>query len=1723
MRERKEKYYSSIQEASKSAQKLRFKTKLQYLAGRSADQKLPLDPKKNYEEDWSGWRNFLGLNNYYSYSEASKIVQAIGFLTASQYRSKRHRDTKLPAHPDRLYGDEWRGWPIFFGLMQEKRYQSLSEASESAQKLGFSSMPKYRAGYKADPRLPSNPKMFYKDEWQGAAKFLGQKEKQFYSTLKEASSAALRLGFSSSTDYIKGYFQDEMLPSSPERIYAKEWKGWEFFFKRHKKNYYPTYQEASTAAQNLGIKTASEYRKSYKLDPRLPSTPDVKYASDWMGLDDFLGKETVNLYENLEQASKAACEFGFSTMVEYRACRAKDPRLPSDPSKVYQNEWKGADHFLNRNRVKLYSQLNQASIAARRLGFETKDEYVEGRYADPQLPACPNEIYSDSWGGWQKFLGTDNRFYSTYLEASKAAQNLGFRTMKEYREGRYKDPLLPGSPSTFYSTDWKGFKHFLSQPIRRFYKTLKEASESAQNLEITTLAEYKTRYLMDDMLPAAPWQVYCEEWEGFPHFIGSPEAELYKDLGEASIAAQNLGITSSSEYRDKRKQDPGLPASPIRLYGEDWPGWNIFLGKAKSFYSSLKEASKAVQLLKIKSMVEYKTRRREDSKLPANPERVYSNDWVDAKSFLGLPASRFYLTLEQASNAAKKLGLSTVKAYRKGRHADPKLPAVPSQIYRDEWKGFASFLAKDNFKFYLTLAEASSAAQKLGFTTNDEYKAGYHRDPQLPSNPERTYSNEWNGTRNFLGVGSPKYYQTIGQASESVRALGFTSRVEYKAFYDKDPRLHNSPEKYYSVEWVSWQHFMLPTEYHSLKDVKTAVKILGITDSKSYREVYKSYPPLPAHPDRIFKDEWVDWYELCDITRPYSYDKAVALIAPRKLSSKREYLDFITQSDDPRIPKTPDQVYKDRWVNWYVYLGTREPYRIKNIRSPYTQWADCIQEFLKGARGGGTKESHLCRFVRHYIQAHEMGESPQKFLTLEKKDIRPFKRWLEVNQSKGLAYKTLTSVNEFLDFVVHEYLTDEDEETGELVLVANTHNPFSNLSVDNQPQTSSNPGESVKHALAYQYVAAAKEWMIPVGTKSFSDLTHLHAFSADWFDIDLDKVDKSDPNCVFRKHEGQCQIWFPVYWMHTYALMSVPARGRQIAYCDSGEADELIPVITASGSIGWETNNSPLAGKTNNQSFIKHYENGELGVYFTSNKTGTNGNGYSVAWVPEDLAYWMVLLRNWQAKYNPISRPMPWFECVRTSLNHNQRIAKGSNCFLFRDFGIEECGHFSSRLASRLSAALYHSQQNELELASFSGVDKAVLGHYSSKYTPHSMRVSLITAYVDEFGLPLPIIMKVAGHSSIVMTIYYCKIGSEDLRRRFSEGEKRAMQNKTYAAQRMIEQGRIDEIKNELIATSSDALNLISNETPVGTYLFRDYGICPYGGSRCADGGDIIQSSRLRSPTPAGYLGSQNCIACRHFITGPAFVGGLLSLGNEISLASHLQYEQYHELEQELKGLNLQVNECDDAAYDAELRGESFDHTARNNLELQKRKTLSEIEAAAKKLDSLLCDMNRASKLLKQCQALVNQDVEAIDGGEAKLPTKLIVQKDHELHVNYEEVSRFKQLSEVCENAEIYQSASSEMALAPRSQLIDKMALRNKVPVHMFLLDKKQQLVVGNQITRLMLDRMKSWRRVDSLMDGRISLEDLDEGERITKQELLDLVNQDDDFDRVESISGELL
>lgn len=78
------------------------------------------------------------------------------------------------------------------------------------------------------------------------------------------------------------------------------------------------------------------------------------------------------------------------------------------------------------------------------------------------------------------------------------------------------------------------------------------------------------------------------------------------------------------------------------------------------------------------------------------------------------------------------------------------------------------------------------------------------------------------------------------------------------------------------------------------------------------------------------------------------------------------------------------------------------------------------------------------------------------------------------------------------------------------------------------------------------------------------------------------------------------------------------------------------------------------------------------------------------------------------------------------------------------------------------------------------------------------------------------------------MSIYYCKFSNHHIRTRLEEGEKIALKSEVESIQKTIEQNKIENIKNQLGGSNSELLQALSNEIPVGNYVFRDYGICPF-------------------------------------------------------------------------------------------------------------------------------------------------------------------------------------------------------------------------------------------------------------------------------------------------------
>lgn len=1289
-------------------------------------------------------------------------------------------------------------------------------------------------------------------------------------------------------------------------------------------------------------------------------------------------------------------------------------------------------------------------------------------------------------------MSRNHNFYNTYEEAREACIRLKIKTVAEYKKRRVEDPGLPSCPGIKYASDWTSYNEYFGKSKVRVYN-YDDAKSACRKLGITSGLSYREKYKQDLHMPSRPDIQYEKNWISWDEFFD--KEEKYQNFFDARLIACSYNFRTAQDYKDTYSHvDPKLYAAPQRVYKE-WNGWNDYLGIEKHpTLLTYEDAQALVAEHGIKTSRQYSDFQKSHPELPPSPRYTYKKHWMDWRTFLQQKPEPYKLYSE-AQQAAREAGISTAEEYAACYfEEDPNLPKDPAKTYRNSWKSWGCFLGPQ--PKYQDIDEATAAIRQLGIQTKVEYLNRFREDNLLPRCPETIYKGRWpeGGWRVFL---HGAFYPTMRSAGSAARELGVVTVKDYAKLVHLDPKLPLTPREVYK-EYTSWIDFMLPEKCNNYDEAKIAVKLIGIKNSAEYRVKQKLYPCLPVHPARHFHNEWVDWYDFCCIVRPYTFEEAKERLKHLNIPSYSEYKKYIVASNDRRFPLTPSSVYRSCWINWPDYLGRDQPYTIVTIPKSHAAWQSVIGSHLKLVKGGSVKENYLVRFVRDFLVPLKIGQEPTAVFTTGRFTLTEFELFIgSIKETQQR--KTVHALREFAECYIRAHLSITCEDTGERTLIEGARDPFAPWNKD--IGVVSTPTETVKPALAYHFVEELKEWIIPPNANSFSDLNHLHEFNADWYDIDEDKIDRDDPDCVWKHEKGKYKIWFPGSWMHTYALASVPIRGMQLAYVDSGEGDDEIPVLE-DGKILWKSNPSPFRGCKKDQGFVKNYPNSEIGMHITTNKTSRNRPEYDIPWIPEALAIWCIRFRNWQTKYNPITKPMRWEDCENTNLNLADRKIKQENSFLFRDLNTEECNKsFGARLGSRIAIALYNIQPPEVMLASIEGDANSVTS-YSSRYTAHTMRVSLITAYVMEFRLPLEIIVKIAGHSSVIMSIYYVKVNGEMLRMKFEEGEKRALADRAKAVWQMVQQGRANQVKGQLITNNEEAIKRFVGDIAAGSALFRDYGLCTFAGSRCHDG--YMNEIGKAVAVPAGHLGSENCVRCRHFVTGPVFLGGLLSLANEISLSARMQFDHIDSMGQKVTSIDQLLKELGYQQYDAENQGLAFNEMPIRELELERLAIKGQIETASQKANMYLSDMNSINRLAKQCQAIMNERIENDDSTDS---TQLIVHIDHETIIQIEETSFFHQLNEVCENAEIYISAKAELAVTPRSQLLDRMIQFNEMKPSLFMLDARQQLTIGNQLTKFMLSRLNSWTKLDAVVDGRLLMRDLPENERLSETSIQQLLS----------------
>ncbi len=760
-----------------------------------------------------------------------------------------------------------------------------------------------------------------------------------------------------------------------------------------------------------------------------------------------------------------------------------------------------------------------------------------------------------------------------------------------------------------------------------------------------------------------------------------------------------------------------------------------------------------------------------------------------------------------------------------------------------------------------------------------------------------------------------------------------------------------------------------------------------------------------------------------------------------------------------------------------------------------------------------------------------------------------------VNKTVKSPNKLSKSINypcDFIDFIIEHHFSESDDNGILLPLVSN---PLNRVKRDSEPtETVRNPLpyryiQDLRQILcplpnnaeleAIKQQLDADSSLLPTWHyRHFKDWQwaqqqsgqNLAGRSGDWLEVTPDLIDKNDPDCVWKtravtrngKKITIHQLWSPVKAMIIYIKLQLPLRTYQVRMLDSGEAD------TWRYQQGqWQRNDKHSFAMGNDKHsygkgvFKRIYDSMtgvySTGLYINTNKTADQNKeeqqrGYIIPWQHEEVFYWLEKLRNWQEKYNPIQRPTI---CTTLLTKHTKAIKSktqleqmGEICFLFRDAAANSNEDKVKPINDRLLAPFWHQLLLTLEnrLAERdntldNGERLKLVVDYplgtktnamsTTLFPLHSLRVSLITAYVMDTQLPLPVISKLlAGHTRLLMTIYYTKITPSMMKEFMSEAHAQLDARTEQSVRNFLSDASMSQIQCRMVYKDEASIeSALDTRIPIG-WEDRVTGLCLVGGNTansdhvgtlggCGNGGDIIKesataSARVYGPVPHG---PENCIRCRWFITEARYLPALNAQFNQLSYHAHLAANLSIEIEGELEALKDEQFEC-------EMKGLPF--SKHHELQvLQRRSEKQQVEA------------DEYAKDWIACFELIRKIIE-IEESRGDDKNDKIIAVGSEQDVSYalkftETKSELLHLSLICDDAEFYPDLQDTLRKTPaiekRSRQLNRIFMRKGLAPIFMEMDEKQQLIAANAILRHMAkiadpdDKLEGYRKISNYLD----------------------------------------
>lgn len=448
--------------------------------------------------------------------------------------------------------------------------------------------------------------------------------------------------------------------------------------------------------------------------------------------------------------------------------------------------------------------------------------------------------------------------------------------------------------------------------------------------------------------------------------------------------------------------------------------------------------------------------------------------------------------------------------------------------------------------------------------------------------------------------------------------------------------------------------------------------------------------------------------------------------------------------------------------------------------------------------------------------------------------------------------------------------------------------------------------------------------------------THRYAFGSELLDflreILLDRDESGKPTLNWAKNHPsmgndwttECDVknketvhvWWPGRAIVLYVLLTVPVRAYQARWLDEGIGDEFIYDFSRQEMI---RNPHPLAENGRRESVFRmmrdpFHDTSFLGIYVDTNKTKvydpTVVRGYEIPWPNEEFFSVLQIMQEWNRRFFPNPQPVTFADDSAIIISEGVKPYLPKFYPLFRDktsFGgrspdlpptTGKIRELWNRLLAEAEKRL-KEHGKEVHLVDWvpdkkSNNSKQLVPR--ARFDLHSLRVSGITSLIEK-GIPVHIVSEyIAGHATIVMTLYYEKTHPAKVREILLRAQDNAKAD-LDGCLALID--HLDDPASVLVWNNfdyhhNDALSALNSNK--GLWTVELDGICP--GTICEEGGPPDASG---DPTavPTGACG-----LCRYYITGPAFLYGQMQKLNNLMYSMREKGEVLKELR--LKEIDLE-------------------------------------------------------------------------------------------------------------------------------------------------------------------------------------------------------------------------